>query len=92
MEEKAHWLTHSLTYWINDEAVYRTAPATPGLLIITIALQFIEYITQKHSLASQRRILMQPQQISPAKTSPLNWELKWQSQHFKVKIFNSETI
>ena len=22
----------SLTYWINDEAVYRTAPATPGLL------------------------------------------------------------
>ena len=30
MEEKAHLLTHSL----NDEAVYRTAPATPGLLII----------------------------------------------------------
>ena len=26
--------THWLTDWINDEAVYRTAPATPGLLII----------------------------------------------------------
>ena len=26
-------LTHSLTDLMNDEAVYRTAPATPGLLI-----------------------------------------------------------
>ena len=26
-------LTHLLTHLINDEAVYRTAPATPGLLI-----------------------------------------------------------
>ena len=28
LEEKAHWLTES----VNDKAVYRTAPATPGLL------------------------------------------------------------
>ena len=28
MEEKAHLLAE----WISDEAVYRTAPATPGLL------------------------------------------------------------
>ena len=31
MEEKADLLTD----WIYDEAVYRTAPATPGLLIFT---------------------------------------------------------
>ena len=27
-------LTYSLTHSLNDEAVYRTAPATPGLLIM----------------------------------------------------------
>ena len=26
------WLTELLNYWMNHEAVYRTAPATPGLL------------------------------------------------------------
>ena len=30
LEEKDEWLNQ----WINDEAVYRTAPATPGLLKI----------------------------------------------------------
>ena len=29
MKEKADWMNES----INDEAVYRTAPATPGLLM-----------------------------------------------------------
>ena len=29
LEEKAHWMNQ----WMNDEAVCRTAPATPGLLI-----------------------------------------------------------
>ena len=29
-------LTYSLTELMNDEAVYRTAPATPGLLITEI--------------------------------------------------------
>ena len=32
LEEKADLLTDWLNQWINDEAVYRTAPATPGLL------------------------------------------------------------
>ena len=32
LEEKDHWLTEVLTAWINDEAVCRTGPATPGLL------------------------------------------------------------
>ena len=27
------WLTQSMNEWISDEAVYRTATATPGLLI-----------------------------------------------------------
>ena len=29
-------MTQSLNELINDEAVYRTAPATPGLLIISL--------------------------------------------------------
>ena len=29
-------LTHSPNEWFNDEAVYRTAPATPGLLKIIL--------------------------------------------------------
>ena len=29
------WTKGSFTHFINEEAVYRTAPATPGLLIIT---------------------------------------------------------
>ena len=28
-------MTHLINQWRNDQAVYRTAPATPGLLIIT---------------------------------------------------------
>ena len=28
-------MTHSINESINDEAIYRTAPATPGLLITT---------------------------------------------------------
>ena len=32
MEEKADILTYSLNQLFNDKAVYRTAPATPGLL------------------------------------------------------------
>ena len=32
LEEKAHGLTELINEWINDEAVYRTATATPGLL------------------------------------------------------------
>ena len=31
-------LTHSLTDWLSDKAVCRTAPATPGLLIISAVL------------------------------------------------------
>ena len=34
LEEKDEWLNQLMNEWINDEAVYRTAPATPGLLII----------------------------------------------------------
>ena len=33
LEEKDDWLTEWMNQWINDKAVYRTAPATPGLLI-----------------------------------------------------------
>ena len=34
LEEKAH----SLNEWMNYEAVYRTAPAIPGLLIIVLRI------------------------------------------------------
>ena len=34
LEEKDDWLNESMNEWINDEAFYRTAPATPGLLNI----------------------------------------------------------
>ena len=40
MEEKAHGLTQSMNELMNDEAVYKTAPATPGLLIF-VKLHFI---------------------------------------------------
>ena len=32
LEEKAHGLTEWMNQSMNDETVYRTAPATPGLL------------------------------------------------------------
>jgi hypothetical protein len=32
---------YGLNQWINDEAVYRTAPATPGLLISDIDILFL---------------------------------------------------
>ena len=35
LEEKAHGLTES----VNHEAVYRTAPATPGLLITRLIVE-----------------------------------------------------
>ena len=42
MEEKADWLTDWPTDLMNYEAVYRTAPATPGLLnILYTELQLI---------------------------------------------------
>ena len=33
MEKKAHWLNNLVNQSISDEAVYRTAPATPNLLL-----------------------------------------------------------
>ena len=33
MEKKAHWLNNLVNQSISDEAVYRTAPATPSLLL-----------------------------------------------------------
>ena len=33
MEKKAHWLNELVNQSISDEAVYRTAPATPSLLL-----------------------------------------------------------
>ena len=35
LEEKADWVTEIINLLINDKAVYRTAPATPGLLKTT---------------------------------------------------------
>ena len=37
LEEKAHGLNE----WINDKAVYRTAPATPGLLKKELVVNFL---------------------------------------------------
>jgi hypothetical protein len=34
LEEKDEWMNEWMNEWINDKAVHRTAPATPGLLII----------------------------------------------------------
>ena len=44
LEEKAHWLTQSM----NDEAVYRTAPATLGLLM-RINLKFRFWLDLKRA-------------------------------------------
>ena len=40
MEEKGS-LTESINESISDKAVYRTAPATPGLLIISYCSHFV---------------------------------------------------
>ena len=40
LEEKAHWVNQLMNESINDEAVYRTAPATPGLLIIWYQVKY----------------------------------------------------
>ena len=37
------WLTELINEWMNDEAVYRTAPATPGLLEISSTGWFFTY-------------------------------------------------
>ena len=66
-------LTHSLTELINEEAVYRTAPATPGLIIIfsnifCVGLTIVEIPT-----------------LDKDKTNPgycIKWELNSQSQFF----------
>ena len=40
LEEKDHWLTQWINELMNDEAVYRTAPATPGLLIRRVDIEY----------------------------------------------------
>ena len=42
LEEKAHWLSD----WINHEAVYRTAPATPGLLNTHLYLTLVVVVVK----------------------------------------------
>ena len=53
LEEKVHGLTD----WINDEAVYRTAPATPGLLntavFVTIDLFISKYFFWQYESRAQ---------------------------------------
>ena len=41
LEEKDEWINQSMNQSMNDEAVYRTAPATPGLLNIAMCSQQI---------------------------------------------------
>ena len=37
------WLAEWINEWMNDEAVYRTAPATPGLLKNSTYIFFFQY-------------------------------------------------
>ena len=52
MEEK----DDSLNEWINDEAVYRTAPATPGLLNMFLNIKMVPF--DPWSLIKLNRILL----------------------------------
>ena len=62
LEEKADWLTESVNQWINDEAVYRTSPAPPGLLIRTLTIHicdiYIFYIIGiKNNLKKKKKLV-----------------------------------
>ena len=50
LEEKADWLTEWINELMNDEAVYRAAPATPGLLNMTFLVTWGYEFQYQHVL------------------------------------------